>query len=86
MESQLITAILLIMGKSITTTEQRKVEFLQGISLNRLAIKNGRTTLSWLYRLGKEAHIVDDNEQLRTAYDQVDFIQKIRLDASQHQL
>ena len=32
--------------------------------------------MSW----GKEAHIVDDNEQLRTAYDQVDFIQKIRLD------
>ena len=33
---------------------------------------------------GKEAHIIDDNEQLRTAYDQVDFIQKIRLDVNEY--
>ena len=31
---------------------------------------------------GREQHIVEDNEQLRTAYDQVDFMQKIRLNVS----
>ena len=31
---------------------------------------------------GREHHIVEDNEQLRTAYDQVDFMQKIRLNVS----
>ena len=59
--------------------------FLQGVSLNRFGnLKMGETTLSWLCKLGKEAHIVDNNEQLKTAYDQVDFIQKMRLDASEY--
>ena len=62
-----------------------KWSFLQGISLNRFGnLKMGEQRYHGYADWGKEAHIVDDNEQLKTAYDQVDFIQKIRLDASEY--
>ena len=62
-----------------------KWSFLQGINLNRFGnLKMGKQRYHGYTDWGKEAHIVDDNEQLRTAYDQVDFIQKIRLDASEY--
>ena len=32
---------------------------------------------------GKEEHITDGNEQLHTAYDQVDFVQKLRYNVNQ---
>ena len=61
------------------------MELLQGISLNRFGnLKMGEQRYHGYADWGKEAHIVDDNEQLKTAYDQVDFIQKIRLDASEY--
>ena len=62
-----------------------KWSFLQGINLNRFGnLKMGEQRYHGYTDWGKEAHIVDDNEQLRTAYDQADFIQKIRLDASKY--
>ena len=62
-----------------------KWSFLQGVNLNRFGnLKMGEQRYHGYTDWGKEAHIVDDNEQLRTAYDQVDFIQKIRLDASEY--
>jgi hemoglobin/transferrin/lactoferrin receptor protein len=62
-----------------------KWSFLQGINLNRFGnLKMGEQRYHGYTDWGKEAHIVDDNEQLRTAYDQVDFIQKIRLDAREY--
>ena len=62
-----------------------KWSFLQGINLNQFGnLKMGKQRYHGYIDWGKEAHIVDDNEQLKTAYDQVDFIQKIRLDVSQY--
>ena len=56
--------------------------FLQGISLNRFGnLKMGKQRYHGYANWGKETHIVDNNEQLKTGYDQIDFIQKIRLDA-----
>ena len=59
--------------------------FLQGISLNRFGnLKMGEQRYHGYTDWGKEAHIINDNEQLKTAYDQVDIIQKIRFDASEY--
>lgn len=62
---------------------KNKWSFLQAINLNRfgnltMGGQRNHGYIDW----GNEAHITNGNEQLRTAYDQVDFIQKIRLDAS----
>ena len=62
---------------------KRKWSFLQAINLNRfgnltMGGQRNHGYIDW----GNETHITNGNEQLRTAYDQVDFIQKIRIDAS----
>lgn len=59
--------------------------FLQAINLNRFGnLKMGAQRNHGYENWGNEEHITNGKEQLRTAYDQVDFIQKIRFDASQH--
>ena len=59
--------------------------FLQAISLNRFGnLKMGKQRFHDYENWGAEEHITNGNEQLRTAYDQIDFIQKIRLDANQY--
>lgn len=59
--------------------------FLQAINLNRFGnLKMGAQRNHGYENWGNEEHITNSKEQLRTAYDQVDFIQKIRFDASQH--
>ena len=58
--------------------------FLQAINLNRFGnLKMGAQRNHGYENWGNEEHITNGKEQLRTAYDQVDFIQKIRFDASQ---
>ncbi|MDG1916719.1 MAG: TonB-dependent receptor [Flavobacteriales bacterium] len=59
--------------------------FLQAINLNRFGnLKMGAQRNHGYENWGNEEHITNGKEQLRTAYDQVDFIQRIRFDASQH--
>lgn len=59
--------------------------FLQAVNLNRYGnLKMGKQRFHGYDDWGAEEHITKDNEQLRTAYDQVDFIQKIRFDANQY--
>jgi hemoglobin/transferrin/lactoferrin receptor protein len=59
--------------------------FIQAINLNRFGnLKMGAQRNHGYENWGNEEHITNGKEQLRTAYDQVDFIQKIRFDASQH--
>tara|TARA_B100001059_G_scaffold92805_2_gene91901 strand:+ start:514 stop:2628 length:2115 start_codon:yes stop_codon:yes gene_type:complete len=59
--------------------------FLQAINLNRFGnLKMGAQRNHGYENWGNEEHITNGKEQLITAYDQVDFIQKIRFDASQH--
>lgn len=59
--------------------------FLQAVNLNKFGnLKMGAQRNHGYESWGNEAHITEGKEQLRTAYDQVDFIQKIRLDASQY--
>ncbi len=58
--------------------------FLQAINLNRFGnLKMGAQRNHGYENWGNEEHITNGKEQLITAYDQVDFIQKIRFDASQ---
>ena len=63
--------------------EQREVELTSNKPQSIGNLKMGEQRYHGYTDWGKEAHIVDNNEQLRTAYDQVDFIQKIRFDASE---
>ena len=52
--------------------------FLQAVSLNRFGnLKMGKQRYHGYANWGKETHIVNNNEQLKTGYEQIDFIQKI---------
>ena len=63
----------------------KKWGFLQSINVRRFGnLKMGKRRYHGYTDWGKEDHIVNVNEQLKTAYDQVDFMQKIRLDASEN--
>tara|TARA_Y100001978_G_scaffold143970_1_gene129030 strand:+ start:3298 stop:5409 length:2112 start_codon:yes stop_codon:yes gene_type:complete len=60
-----------------------RFSFLHALSLSRFGnLKMGKNRYHGYQSWGREHHIVEDNEQLRTAYDQVDFMQKIRLNVS----
>ena len=60
-----------------------RFSFLHALSLSRFGnLKMGKNRYHGYENWGREQHIVEDNEQLRTAYDQVDFMQKIRLNVS----
>lgn len=59
--------------------------FIQAINLNRFGnLKMGKNRLHGYDDWGTEEHIVNENEQLKTAYDQFDFVQKIRFNANQY--
>lgn len=59
--------------------------FFQAINLNRFGnLKMGKNRLHGYDDWGTEEHIVNENEQLKTAYDQFDFVQKIRFNANQY--
>ena len=59
--------------------------FLQALNLNRFGnLKMGGQRNHTYEDWGNEAHITNGKQQLKTAYDQLDFIQKIRLDANQY--
>ena len=61
----------------------QKWGFFQAINLSRFGnLKMGKNRLHGYQEWGAEEHIVSGNEQLRTAYDQFDFIQKIRFNAN----
>ena len=63
----------------------KKWGFFQAINLNRFGnLKMGSNRLHEYDDWGAEEHIVDGKEQLQTAYDQADFIQKIRFNANQY--
>jgi hemoglobin/transferrin/lactoferrin receptor protein len=59
--------------------------FLQAISINKYGnLKMGENRMHDYEDWGREAHIVDGNEQLETAYNQLDLTQKIRFDANEY--
>jgi hemoglobin/transferrin/lactoferrin receptor protein len=63
----------------------KKWGFFQAINLNRFGnLKMGGNRLHGYDDWAAEEHIVDGKEQLKTAYDQADFIQKIRYNANQY--
>ncbi len=56
--------------------------YYQAINLQRFGnLKMGKNRYHGYDLWGKEPHITNDNEQLKTAYDQIDFVQKIRIKA-----
>jgi len=63
----------------------KKWGFFQAFNLNRFGnLKMGGNRLHAYDDWGAEPHIVSGKEQLKTAYDQFDAIQKIRYNASKH--
>lgn len=64
---------------------KNKWRFYQAINLNRYGnLKMGSNRWHSYQNWGAEEHITRGNEQLKTAYDQLDFIQKARFDANQY--
>lgn len=62
-----------------------KWSFLQGVSVQDYGnLKMGANRFHGYNDWGNEAHITDGVEQLKTAYSQADFMQKIRFDANKY--
>ena len=58
--------------------------YYQAINLQHFGnLKMGESRRHGYQQWGKEEHITDGNEQLHTAYDQVDFVQKLRYNVNQ---
>lgn len=63
----------------------KKWGYYQAINLQRFGnLKMGKNRKHGYEQWGKEAHITEDDEQLLTAYDQIDYVQKLRYNANQH--
>ena len=61
----------------------KKWGFYQAINLQRFGnLKMGNNRIHGYQQWGKESHITENNEQLRTAYDQIDLVQKVRYNIS----
>jgi len=63
----------------------QKWAFFQAINLNHYGnVKMGKNRFHGYENWGIEEYLTDKNEQLKTAYDQLDFIQKIKFEANKH--
>lgn len=59
--------------------------YLSAITVNKYGnVRMGANRLHGYSNWGKEVHIVEGNVQLKTAYNQIDWIQKIRYDGSKN--